>query len=160
MPIWEYTRIVATWSTVFFPIRRTIEEVAVAGSVNSMNDTTLNLVAERFRLLGDAVRLRLLQTLADREMSVAELVDAVGAAQANVSKHLQLLSRDGLVARRKEGLKVFYRVADPRVFQLCDVVCGSLTERLSRELSALGSISEIGGKSARKKGGKGSKMRS
>lgn len=109
----------------------------MASPVKSMNEATLELVAERFRLLGDAVRLRILNTLAEREMSVADLVTAVGSAQANVSKHLQLLLRSGMVERRKDGLRVFYHVADPRVFQLCDVVCGSLRERLARDLSAL-----------------------
>ena len=105
---------------------------------NPLNEKTLQLIAERFRLLGDPVRLRLLQTLEQREMSVADLVAATGAAQANVSKHLQLLLRGGLVQRRREGLFVFYSVTDPRVFELCDVVCGSLTDHLTRELSQLG----------------------
>lgn len=105
---------------------------------NPLNEKTLQLIAERFRLLGDPVRLRLLQTLEQREMSVAELVAATGAAQANVSKHLQLLLRGGLVQRRRAGLFVFYSVTDRRVFELCDAVCGSLTDHLSRELSQLG----------------------
>ncbi len=88
-------------------------------------------------MLGDAFRLRLLQALADREMSVGELVEATGAAQANVSKQLQLLLRADFVERRKQGLHVYYRIADPSVFKLCDAVCGSLTEQLRRELTSL-----------------------
>lgn len=107
-------------------------------AANPLNEKTLQLISERFRLLGDPVRLRLLQTLEQREMSVADLVAATGAAQANVSKHLQLLLRGGLVQRRREGLFVFYSVTDPRVFELCDAVCGSLTDHLTRELSQLG----------------------
>jgi ArsR family transcriptional regulator len=103
----------------------------------SMNEKTLELVAERFRLLADPMRLRLLNALAEGEMSVAELVTTIGAAQANVSKHLQMLHRAGFVHRRKEGLRVFYSVADPRVFEICDVVCGSLAEQLENELSAI-----------------------
>ncbi|MBD3161738.1 MAG: metalloregulator ArsR/SmtB family transcription factor [Candidatus Latescibacteria bacterium] len=102
-----------------------------------MNEKTLDLVAERFRILGDPTRLRILQTLSGGEMAVADLVAATGAAQANVSKHLQLLLRAGLVRRRKEGLRVYYDVADPQVFRLCDLVCGSLADRLSRDLEAL-----------------------
>ena len=104
---------------------------------NVLNDKTLELIAERFRLLGDPVRLRLLQTLEAGEMSVADLVVATGAAQASVSKHLQLLLRGGLVHRRRQGMFVFYSVADDRVFELCDVVCGSLTAYLARELEHL-----------------------
>jgi ArsR family transcriptional regulator len=106
-------------------------------SSKMLNDKTLELVAERFRLLGDPVRLRLLQTLEGREMAVADIVAATGASQANVSKHLQLMLRGGVVQRRREGLFVYYSVNDPRVFQLCDVVCGSLADHLTRELSQL-----------------------
>lgn len=102
-----------------------------------MTSRTLDLVAERFRLLGDPFRLRLLQALAEGEMSVGDLVAGTGAAQANVSKQLQMLLKAGFVDRRKEGLRVFYRIADPNVFKLCDVVCGSITEQLSRELTSM-----------------------
>jgi ArsR family transcriptional regulator len=116
-----------------------------------LNDKTLDLVAERFRLLGDPLRLRLLQTLERGEMSVADLVAATGANQANVSKHLQLLLRGGVVERRREGLFVYYRVRDARVFQLCDVVCGSLADHLSRELSLLGGAGSAGGAGRRRR---------
>lgn len=103
-----------------------------------LNDKTLELIAERFRLLGDPVRLRLLQSLEGGERSVADLVAISGAAQASVSKHLQLLLRGGLVQRRRQGMYVYYSVADGRVFELCDVVCGSLTAYLEKELEHLG----------------------
>ncbi len=102
-----------------------------------MNEKTLELVAERFRLLGDPLRLRILHLLAGGELAVNELVEAAGAAQANVSKHLQLLLHAGMVTRRKEGLHVYYGVADPRVFEMCDVVCGSLSEHLAGHLESL-----------------------
>ena len=102
-----------------------------------LSDKTLELVAERFRVLGDPVRLRLLQTLEAGEKSVAELVAATGESQANVSKHLQLMLRTGVVEKRREGLFSFYSVRDVRVFQLCDAVCGSLAEHFTRELSEL-----------------------
>lgn len=118
-----------------------------------LNDKTLELIAERFRLLGDPVRLRLLQTLEGGEMSVADLVTASGAAQASVSKHLQLLLRGGLVQRRRQGMFVYYSVADGRVFELCDVVCGSLTAYLARELE------QIGGAAAGERGEDGGRTR-
>jgi ArsR family transcriptional regulator len=102
-----------------------------------MNDKTLELLAERFRLLGDPTRLRLLQALAGEERAVADLVAMTGATQANVSKHLQLLHRAGIVLRRKEGLHVYYSVADPSIFEICDVVCGSLADRLKSDLTAV-----------------------
>jgi ArsR family transcriptional regulator len=111
----------------------------------SLPPRTLERIAERFRLLGDPVRLRLLDTLRRGELSVAELCAVTGCGQANVSKHLQLLLRGGLVARRRRGLHAFYSVSDPHVFELCDVVCGSLASFLAQELDSVrpaGTMSE------------------
>ena len=85
---------------------------------------TIDLVAERFRTLGEPMRLRLLEALRSGEHSVGDLVELTGGGQANVSKHLQILLAGSLVARRKEGTTVLYHLADPSVFQLCDIVCG------------------------------------
>lgn len=103
-------------------------------------DKSLDLIAERFRVLGDPLRLRLLHALVAREMSVGALVEASGTSQANVSKHLRILLHAGLVARRKEGLLAFYRVADPSIFQLCDMVCGRLSEQFRADLAAIGTL--------------------
>lgn len=92
----------------------------------------LDLVAARFRLLSEPMRLRLLNELRAGERTVSQLVAACEAGQANVSKHLSLLADAGLVARRKEGLHVFYYIADESLFELCDLVC----TRLQRELAA------------------------
>jgi ArsR family transcriptional regulator len=83
------------------------------------------------------VRLRILQTLQEDESSVGALVDELGLQQANVSKHLQQLHQAGVVERRRDGLQVFYRIADSSIFDLCDLVCGSLTEQLESELDAV-----------------------
>lgn len=92
----------------------------------------LELVAERFKALAEPARLRILNALRERETTVSEIMEATGLGQANVSKHLQLLTTLGFVARRKEGLYVFYRLADDDVFRLCDLMCG----RLAREAEA------------------------
>jgi DNA-binding transcriptional ArsR family regulator len=102
-----------------------------------VNERTLEMVAERFRVLGDPLRLRLLQAMGTRELSVSELVTLTDTSQANVSKHLGMLLRAGLIRRRKEGLKVYYAPADPSVFKICDLVCGSLQNHLAQELSDL-----------------------
>lgn len=102
-----------------------------------LNDATVDLVAERFGALAEPMRLRLLAALRNRERSVGQLVEETGAGQANVSKHLQVLLRHGFVERRKEGLHVLYRVADPKVFQLCDLVCGALVDQLDRKRKRL-----------------------
>ena len=89
----------------------------------------LELIALRFRALGDATRLALLQALFDGERTVAELCELTNTSQANASKHLALLLERGLVARRRDGLFTRYRVADATLERLCALVCGSLAER-------------------------------
>lgn len=87
----------------------------------------LQQAAGRFRLLGEPVRLELLNLLhLHGEMNVLELVEATGCLQANVSKHLKLLSEAGVVARRKEGLYVYYRINDPSLSGICLLVCSQL----------------------------------
>jgi len=98
----------------------------------------LDLVAARFRVLAEPMRLRLLNALHGGELSVNALVEATGAGQANVSKHLGVLAEAGMVARRREGLNVFYFIADRMIFQLCDLVCQRMREELAQRASALG----------------------
>ena len=86
----------------------------------------LVLIAERFKALAEPARLHILNCLRGGELTVTELVEETEFGQANVSKHLQLLHTLGFVSRRKEGLFVYYALADKSVFQLCDVMCGRL----------------------------------
>lgn len=94
------------------------------------------LIAHRLRAIAEPTRLRLLDGLRDQEACVAELVAATGASQQNVSKHLAVLLEAGVVGRRKEGNRIFYRIADAGVFALCDQVCGQVQRQLE-ELNAL-----------------------
>lgn len=103
-----------------------------------MTPELTDIIAERFRALGEPLRIRMLDALRQRERSVSDLVATTGATQANVSKHLTVLHRQGFVTRRKEGNRAFYRVADPAVFKLCDLVCGGARDRLRRQQRALG----------------------
>lgn len=97
-------------------------------STRTVSEATLGLIAQRFRAMGEPMRLRLLMLLQDGERSVSELVSQLHTSQANISKHLQVLSACGLLHRRKRGLNVFYTIADPNIFNVCDMVCGSLKE--------------------------------
>lgn len=101
-----------------------------------MSPEALQLVAARFKVLSDPMRLRILQTLEGGETSVSALTEAVESTQPNVSKHLKLMQDAGLLARRQEGNTVFYSIADPTVFDLCEVVCSSLQERFAAHASA------------------------
>ncbi len=89
------------------------------------------LIARRFRALSEPMRVRILDLLRDGERSVNDLTEHLGASQQNVSKHLVLLVDAGMLARRKDGNRVYYRIADEGVFALCEQVCGSLQAQLA-----------------------------
>lgn len=93
-------------------------------------------VAERLAVLGQVVRLRLVEQLASGGATPQELADTLGLTQQNVSKHLQILHRNGLVTRRPEGSSVIYALRDGSTVRLLEDVVGSVSEHL-RELSAL-----------------------
>ncbi|HEY5342501.1 MAG TPA: metalloregulator ArsR/SmtB family transcription factor [Solirubrobacteraceae bacterium] len=96
----------------------------------------VELIAERFRVLGEPMRIRLLDALREAPATVRELQRATGASQQSVSKHLGLLLRSGLVSRTKEGNFSLYAIADDGVFELCEQVCGGLRRQLD-ELDAV-----------------------
>ncbi len=96
----------------------------------------VEVIAERFRVLGEPMRIRLLDALREAPATVQELQEATGASQQNVSKHLGLLARSGLVSRSKEGNFSLYAIADEGVFELCEQVCGGLRRQLD-ELNAV-----------------------
>lgn len=96
----------------------------------------IELIARRFRVIGEPMRIKLLDALRDREASVSELRDTVGASQQNVSKHLGVLLEAGIVGRRKDGNQIFYSIADDSVFRLCEEVCGGLQRQVA-ELNAI-----------------------
>ncbi len=90
----------------------------------------VELIAERFRILGEPMRIRLLDALRDGPATVGELQRATGSSQQNVSKHLAVLLGGGLVSRSREGNFARYAIADEGVFDLCEQVCGGLRRRL------------------------------
>ena len=93
-------------------------------------------VANYFRTLSEPTRLRVLTVLGTGEMSVGEIAQLVDSSVANVSRHLTQMALHGLVARESRGNSVYYRVADPTVNELCDLVCGSVARRFDQVASA------------------------
>ena len=90
-----------------------------------------------FKLLGEPVRLEILNLLQEQgEVNVQDLVEALGQSQANVSKHLSLMLREGMIARRQDGLFAYYRISDPTISALCLLVCGKLQEEAASERAA------------------------
>lgn len=103
-------------------------------------DELVELVAQRFRVLGEPMRIKLLNRLCEGGATVLELTEELGASQQNVSKHLGILHQAGIVSREKDGTRVRYAIADEGVFALCEEVCGSLR----RQLDALDRILPVG----------------
>jgi len=102
-----------------------------------LSEGALNLVAQRFKVLSDPLRLRLIHCLMKGERNVTALFTETGATQANVSRHLATLTRAGIVSRRKEGLNVYYSILDQSVLELCDIVCGGVEEHLRRQMDRI-----------------------
>jgi DNA-binding transcriptional ArsR family regulator len=103
-------------------------------------DDLIELIAQRFRVLGDPMRIKLLDLLRHGEASVQDLAARTGTSQQNVSKHLGVLRQGGIVGRRRVGNYAYYSIADEGVFALCEDVCGSLAEQFEslREIVAGG----------------------
>lgn len=104
----------------------------------------VELIAERFRVIGEPLRIRILDRLREGEASVGELTEALSATQQNVSKHLGVLHSAGVVSRRKDGTRVIYEIADQTVFALCETVCGSLQQSVSELALLLGEATQAG----------------
>lgn len=103
-------------------------------------DDLADLIASQFKLLGEPMRLKIIDRLRSGERSVGELAGDLGATQQNVSKHLQTLHAAGAVSRRKDGNTVFYSVSDTAMVEMCDQVCGSMEKRLGAMASVLASL--------------------
>jgi DNA-binding transcriptional ArsR family regulator len=115
-------------------------------------DALFEPVADRLRILADATRLRILNMLREGEASVVQIVEKVGASQPNVSRHLALLLRAGIVTRRPQGRQVHYRIVDPFIDQICEAICGSLRAHVDRQAQRLPGLptngNPVGGSSA------------
>ncbi len=105
--------------------------------MRNMTPETLEMIAKKFRVLGDPLRLRLLHALQSGELSVGALCNAVGAKQPNASKQLSLLMDSGWVGKRKSGNSVFYKLDDMSIVKICEIVCGSLQDCLQQKLGMI-----------------------
>jgi DNA-binding transcriptional ArsR family regulator len=96
----------------------------------------VELIARRFRVIGEPMRIKILDRLRDGDATVAELTESLGTSQQNVSKHLGVLHEAGILSRRKQGTHTIYAIADESVLGLCEQVCGGLQRQFS-DLAAL-----------------------
>ncbi|ESA34194.1 family transcriptional regulator [Leptolyngbya sp. Heron Island J] len=98
-------------------------------------------MAEFFKVLSEVSRLQIVCALKSGAKNVTEIIEITGLGQANVSKHLKMLTQAGVVSRRQEGVCVYYQIANPFLFELCDLVCNALSiqiEQQSQQFQQLG----------------------
>jgi len=105
-------------------------------SIHPLPEPLIELVAQRFRVLGEPMRIKLLDRLREGPATVGELQETLGASQQNVSKHLGILHAAGMVSRNKLGNHALYEISDPSVFDLCAQVCGGVRRQVG-ELEAI-----------------------
>ena len=94
-------------------------------------EALVELIAQRFRVIGEPMRIRLLDALRDGPMTISELTEALGASQQNVSKHIGVLTQAGIVGREKDGNRVRCFITDDSIFELCELVCGGLRHQIA-----------------------------
>lgn len=123
--------------------------------MEKLSPEALTQVAAYFQALSEPARLRLLNLLRERRRSVGELAEATGYSAANVSRHLALLAQHGVLAREAEGTSVYYSIADPAIYQLCDLVCDNLARRFERTAAQRAAFAAP----VPRKGGKAAKAR-
>ncbi len=98
-----------------------------------LSPTALSLMAEFFKVLSEVSRLQIVCALKSGSKNVTEIIEATGLGQANASKHLKILSQAGIITRRQEGVCVYYQLANPFVFELCELVCDALALQIKQQ---------------------------
>ncbi len=101
--------------------------------MEGLNDPALEQVAGFFRAMAEPLRLKILNVLRTGERNVGEITAELACSQANASKHLAVLAGSGLVEKRQSGTSTYYRIRDPRIYELCDLVCGHVGARIGRD---------------------------
>ncbi|MEO1299725.1 MAG: metalloregulator ArsR/SmtB family transcription factor [Cyanobacteria bacterium J06636_16] len=120
--------------------RKTISKQA-ASSLDSLDEcgvaqlspAALSLMADFFKVLAEASRLQIVCALKSGAKNVTEIIEATGLGQANVSKHLKMLAQAGVVSRQPQGVSVYYQIANPFVFELCELVCDALSIQIEQQ---------------------------
>jgi DNA-binding transcriptional ArsR family regulator len=101
--------------------------------MENLDDRAIEQVAEFFGAFAVPMRLKILNALRGGERNVGDLTAEFGCSQANVSKHLSVLAQKGLIAKTLRGTSAYYRIVDPRIYQLCDLVCVQIGQRFSQQ---------------------------
>jgi DNA-binding transcriptional ArsR family regulator len=105
--------------------------------------TVLGMIAEFFKVLSETSRLQILCSLKSGTKNVSEIIEITGLGQANVSKHLKMLSQSGIVERSQQGVQVYYTISNPLIFTICDLVCNSLATNLQQQEEQFKSLQSL-----------------
>ena len=100
--------------------------MSTAKKNRELTEVELDRVAQQFRVLGEPMRLKVLQLICRKPLTVGEIVTATGATQSNISKHLSLLASAGIITRQKDAQFVYYRLSNPLTMKLCELVHSQL----------------------------------
>ena len=112
-------------------------------STISIPPAALARIADYFKVLSEVSRLQILCTLKSGSKSVSQIIDLTEMGQANVSKHLKLLTQAGMVSRHPQGVSVYYQISDPILFRLCDLVCEQLSIQLQERTEELEQLAQL-----------------
>jgi DNA-binding transcriptional ArsR family regulator len=102
--------------------------MATAKNRRALTDAELEQIASHFRLLGEPMRLKILQAVCREPRTVTDIVTTINATQANVSKHLALLAAAGILTRQKDGQCVYYGLKDELTLKMCKLVHEQLAD--------------------------------
>jgi len=111
--------------------------------LSKLSPAALQLVAEFFKVLSESSRLQIVCRLRNGPKNVSEIIELTGLGQANVSKHLKILAQAGIVTRQQQGVCVFYQIANPFVFDLCELVCNSLAQQIQQQTAQQVALDEF-----------------
>ncbi|MTJ52134.1 helix-turn-helix transcriptional regulator [Anabaena sp. UHCC 0253] len=90
-------------------------------------------MADYFKVLSEGSRLQILICLKLGSMNVMEIAEATGLGQANLSKHLKVLTQAGILSRQPKGTSAYYEIADPIIFELCELACDRISQRVLQQ---------------------------
>lgn len=111
--------------------------------MSDLTPAALKLMADFFKVLSETSRLQIICSLKYGAKNVTEIIDATNLGQANVSKHLKVLTQAGIVARQQQGVSAYYEIANPLIFELCGIVCNSLVEKFELQNKPLLELNAI-----------------
>lgn len=111
--------------------------------ISKLSPVAIALMADFFKVLSEPSRLQIICTLRCGSKNVSQIINETGLGQANVSKHLKVLTQASIVARNQQGINVFYKISNPFIFELCELVCDSISIQIEQQNQKLEHLRNI-----------------